>query len=52
MSKDIVRNKDYILTRFWGVKGVMYQVTQDTGYVTLTKRQIKHILKKIEEEEK
>ena len=58
-------NKGYKLTRYWGgfKKGRMYQITQNyekpysddniscrfTGYVSLSKKDIEYILKKIKE---
>lgn len=62
MSTEIFGNKKYSVVRFWGGKEIMYQITQryktsvkredwtrnNYGYVCLTKRQLKTILKKIE----
>lgn len=44
------RYKKFDLTRFWGKHGIMYQITQDTGYVALSKRDFHTILNRIRRE--
>ena len=58
MSKNLVENKNYTLTRYYiGRRGLGYQITQKThgdlsyDYVLLTKKNLQHMLKKIEEDE-
>ena len=58
MSKNLVENRNYILTRYcMGKKKLGYQITQKThndlsyDYVLLTKKNLQHMLKKIEEDE-
>ena len=59
MTKNLIENKRYTLTRYCCIgKKLGYQITQRThgdsmfDYVTLTKQDIKQILKKIEENKK
>ena len=57
MSKNLIENDDYTVTRFCIDKGKLgYQITQKThddlsfDYVVLTRQDILNILKKIEED--
>jgi len=53
MSKELIDNIDYNLTRFAGINGVEYQITQYNKntkrheYICLTKKQIERIYNKI-----
>ena len=57
MSKNLIENDNYTVTRFYISNGKLgYQITQRThndlsfDYVLLTKQELLHILKRIEED--
>ena len=44
---DEIDNVNYKLTKYAGKYGWMYQITQDTGYVSLSEKDLNYIMFKI-----